>query len=172
MISIPDRLLINGREPYQEFEPEEPLYFRFSSEHFPDETRLPVAAIRFPDFSVNRGKESQPTDVLIPHWVEFGIAEFEVRAIPLPYLSGDGRKFEFKVVHDPIDAKHPYYGAANQSFENYAHSEIRAFVGTEHQKKKIPEFIKKQFRLKMSDNTKIVVLLCPAPIVETLSSQD
>ncbi len=163
MIRIPDRFFVNGRLPVEHFEPDELLYFRFSSIHFTDESRLPVAAIKFPDFSVNRGKFSQPTDVLIPHWEGWGIAEFEVQAIPLTLNSGDGREFEFKVKHDPIDDKHPYYTQPNQQFENYAHSEVRVFENGEHLKRKLTDSVKKQFRMKMSDKTKIVVILEPSP---------
>ncbi len=157
MINVPDRFLVNGRSPVEEFEPNEPLYFRFDPKHFSDENWLPVAAIRFPDFSVNRGEFSEPADVLFPYWTDWGVAEFQVQAIPLSLVSGDGREFEFKIKHDPIDINHPYYNHPHQQFENYAHSEVRVFENGEHLKKKPPpEFVKKQFRMKMSDKTKIV----------------
>ncbi|MGI8638885.1 MAG: hypothetical protein ACR2MG_02910 [Pyrinomonadaceae bacterium] len=163
MISIPNRFLVNGRPTIKDFEPNESLYFRFSSEHFPDETRLPVAAIRFPDFSVNAGSLSQPSDVLIPHWINLGIAELKVSAIPLPLRSddkNDEREFSFKACHDPIDETHPAY--SKQQFENYAHTEIRAFLENEHFKKDPPKSVRKKFRLILSDATKIIIILLPA----------
>jgi hypothetical protein len=165
MISIPERFLVNGRPTIKDFEPDESLYFRFSSKHFSDENRLPVAAIRFPDFSVNAGSFSQPIDVLIPHWIDLGIAEFKVSAIPSPLKSDnkDDREFFFKACHDPIDVNHPAFNMPNQGFENYAHTEIRAFLEGEHFKQEPPKSVKKQFRLKLSDTTKIVILRPPSP---------
>jgi len=163
MISIPARFRVNGRPTIKDFELDESLYFRFSSEHFPDENRLPVAAIRFPDFSVNAGSLSQPTDVLIPHWVDFGIAVFTVSVIPSPIKSDDKhdeREFSFKACHDPIDEAHPAY--PSQLFENYAHTEIRTFL--EGNRKDPPKSVKKKFRLKLSDATGIVgIHFPPAP---------
>lgn len=163
MISIPDHFLVNGQQTIQEFEADESLYFRFSSKHFSDENRLPVAAIRFPDFSVNRGRFSRPIDVLFPNWIDWGIAEFKVSAIPSPLRSDDEkdeREFCFKAYHDPIDTTHPAY--TEQQFENYAHTEIRAFLEGEHFTKDPPKSVKKKFRLKLSDATKIGGILLPA----------
>ena len=164
MISIPDRFLVNGRETDNVFAPDEHLFFRFNPTHFSDDMRLPVAAIRFPDFSVNREKFSQPSDVLVPKWIDWGIAQVKVESVPKALECEANKKMRtifFRVEHDPIDKNHRAY--EKQMFENYAHSEIRAFENGKHLEKKLPESIKKRFRMMLSDATKIDVILNPAP---------
>ena len=113
-ISTPERLLQQGRAIDPEFAPGESLYLRYSPQIEATED-LPASAmaIRFPDFSVNRGKYSEPEDVLIPNWPDFGIAAFRVRDVPTS-VSGRGIVYEFKVEHDPLEL-------------NYAHSEVRTY---------------------------------------------
>jgi len=157
MISIPDRLLINGRDPVQEFEPLEKLYFRFNSSHYSSDYRIPVAAIRFPDFSVNRGLFSEPIDVLIPHWAEWGIVEVSEgdipRKLPVPTQGQQAeRNIDFQTVHDPIGSDHQYYNHPQQQFENYAHCEIRVFENGERSgQNNLPNSVKKLFRTILSD---------------------
>lgn len=174
MIKVPQRFLVNNRPPDQHFEENESLYLRFSASDFDTKysDRLPVAAIKFPDVSVNREKYSQPSDVLIPHWINHGIAEIKVKDIPKSLMSGNendknAQEYEFKVEHDPIGADHPYY--PKQEFENYAHSEIRAFKDGIHQKNgevNIPKSINKKFRIYMSDKLAITKQLAVAPLEE------
>jgi len=53
-----------------DFAPDEQLYLRLNPTYFPKEyvaaKQVPLNEVRFPDFSVNRGKYSQPEDVLKP----------------------------------------------------------------------------------------------------------
>lgn len=159
MIDIPEHFYINNREPVDHFEPNESLYFRFNQEQFSEQNSLPVAAIRFPDFSVNRGEFSEPSDVLIPHWLDWGVAEFKVQAIPSPLHpedERDQREFHFIVKHDPISPQHRYFNEPTQGFENYAHSEIRTFVDNAHLTKEPPPFIRKQFRMRLRNVTTII----------------
>lgn len=174
MIEIPPRFSVDNRPLNNKFEDDELLFMRFVSDDVDPAfgNRLPVGAIKFPDFSVNRGLYSQPTDVLIPNWIKHGIAELMVKNIPQPILSGNekdkNRKtYEFKVEHDPIDINHPYY--SKQGFENYAHSEIRVYKDGTHQKTedkaKIPPTVKKLFRTYISDSASLVIIIDPAPEV-------
>lgn len=170
MIEIPPRFLINNRPLDENFEEDESLYIRFSASEYnvTGTNRLPVGAIKFPDCSVNRGKYSQPSDVLIPNWIFHGIAEIKVKDIPKTLKSEDknARQFEFKVEHDPIDINHKYY--SKQLFENYAHSEIRVYENGIHQKKdesKLPKTINKRYRTLISERA-IIEILPPAPIEE------
>lgn len=172
MIDVPPRFLINNRPIDNEFEENESLYLRFSAVGIDStlENRLPVAAIKFPDVSVNRGKYSQPTDVLIPFWIQHGIAELEVGDIPSSLMSGDekdknSKNYDFKVEHDPVGPDHPSY--QKYKFENYAHSEIRVYKDSVHQKTenkvKIPTTVKKKFRTHISDMARLLVIIDAAP---------
>ncbi len=106
--------------------------------------RLSGVSIRFPDCSVNRGKHSEPEDVLIPHWLDFGIATFKVVHVPQSLTSESGTKFEFKVTHVPED-------------DNYAHSEIRTFKNGFHDGKvKVSSLVRKEFRQILSERTTVI----------------
>ncbi len=56
--------------PDNNFTPDEPLYLRLSPDgwvpEFAAQRKIPLNEVRFPDFSVNRGKYSEPEDVLHP----------------------------------------------------------------------------------------------------------
>jgi len=95
--------------------------------------------IRLPEDSVNRGKYSEPGDVLFPNYFHLGVAEFPVSKIPTPRSftdqQGNVKDYELKVEHDPKE-------------ENYAHSEVRAFrerLRVTHSGK-IPITVKSEFR--------------------------
>ena len=51
---------------------------------------IPARIRFFPDASVNRGKYSEPEDVLIPGWLGWGIAAFTVVEIPAQLVSEGG----------------------------------------------------------------------------------
>ncbi len=157
LVTIPERFLCAGRSPKQEFDPEEALYLRYSSEHFKGES-LPTMAVKAPAFSVNRQLFSRPSDVLIPNWLNFGIAEFKVKDIPnglIPDIS-------FKPVHDPIDRNHPDFN--HMGFENYAHTEVRMFKGSNDLgKNKIPDSLKKKFRTYFRSKLKLNITLESLP---------
>ena len=101
------------------FPAEEDLYLRLNpiyfNKEFANNERLTLAEVRFPDFSVNRGKYSKPENVLKPIWFRYGIASFKVKDIPDPLKDVDTEDvFSFKVEHAPEK-------------ENRAHSEIRTY---------------------------------------------
>jgi len=114
------------------FDPSEHLFFRIP----PDAVVVGVdpVDIRFPEFSVNRGKFGYYWYLLYPKFFEFGVVEFLVSDIPTPLQSEGGVEYAFRPEHVPDD-------------DNYAHSEVRTFKGkTRSQKSNLPQGIKKEFR--------------------------
>lgn len=101
--------------------------------------------IRFPDFSVNRGKYSSPRDVLRPTDTGWGVATFLVRDIP-PTLTHGTTQYDFKVIHLPEST-------------NYAHSEVRTFVGGTRllNKDDVKQTSRKQFRNQLRSQMQIAI---------------
>ena len=131
-------------DPY--FEPSEKLYRRCQVGHVVAGRILPQA-FRSPDFSVNRGKYSEPEDVLIPSYERWGIVGFQVKDVPSRVFSGGGAQFEFRVDHDPEE-------------NNYSHSEVRTYKnGRFDPKLKVARTVKKEFRQRLSDRA--IVLKTP-----------
>ena len=132
-----------GRPVDSHFEPTEKLYRRCQGDHIVGDRVLPQA-FRAPDFSVNRGKYSQPEDVLMPSYERWGVVSFQVKDVPARILSAGGAKFEFGIVHDPEE-------------DNYSHSEVRAYKngGADPKlfdpKLKLARTAKKEFRQRPSD---------------------
>jgi hypothetical protein len=138
----PQELLWKGRQLDPAFQSDELLYYRV--EGFDVQGKVNVDEIRAPDTSVNRGKYSRPEHVLyasLPKYLNFKVAQFQVREIPKELHTGDGRAITFRVEHDPTIK-------TNEVDENYAHSEIRAFEGNER-KKNISQSVLKQYRIKL-----------------------
>ena len=102
------------REPRQDFEPNEMLFYRL--EQFYELGSHPSGlSIRRPEFSVNREKHGgQAMFVLIPNWLNHGVAEFKHADIPGPLDSSGGNRFSWKVAHEPEN-------------DNYYHSEVRTY---------------------------------------------
>ena len=141
-------MLRTGRPVVPHFEPTEPLYYRCTSDHIVGQ-HLSRMAIKFPNISVNRGGSpgshvfGPPEDVLIPDWLDWGIAEFKVMEIPTPLRPDDpqGAQYEFKVSHEPEE-------------ENYSHSEIRTYKnGRYSPKAKVSDKVKSEF---LSQKTRII----------------
>jgi hypothetical protein len=127
-----------------EFDPSEDLYYRCRVEHVAGDRLLPQA-IRFPDFSVNRSKYSEPEDVLIPAYSNWGISAFKVGDLP-PEQQTDSTTpvYSWQVVHDPIE-------------DNYSHSEVRSYKnGTYSKTLDVPKTMKKFFRQVLSDRAHII----------------
>jgi hypothetical protein len=107
--------------------------------------------IRCPDTSVNREKYSQPVHVLycqLPKFLDWRVLKIRVDQVPSELENpNDGSRFSFQIVHDPLSSPE----------ENYAHSEIRAFVGTER-RKRLPPVIDKLFRQILADRLQLVPL--------------
>lgn len=81
-----------------------------------------VAAIKFPDQSVNRSRYSRPLDLLIPDpmfersrkWLFLGVVKFAVGDVPAKMERNGSTLCEFRVEHDPQE-------------KNYSHSELRVY---------------------------------------------
>jgi hypothetical protein len=128
-----------GRPTDSEFLPSEPLYYRMSVAGSVGSRPDGIDIRLFPEDSVNRGKYSEPRDVLYPSYFHLGVAEFPVSKIPAPRSftdqQGDTRVFALTVEHDPKE-------------DNYAHSEVRSYregFRIEHTGK-IPKTLKSEFR--------------------------
>jgi hypothetical protein len=139
----PERMYRAGRSLDQDFDESELLYKRCLAEHI-EEERLLATAISFPDWSVNRAKYSEPEDVLIPDYLDWGIAAFEVGNVPKSLISPGNVKYDFRVEHDPVE-------------DNYSHSEVRTYKDEHHDKKLDPnKTVKKRFRQILSEKTVII----------------
>jgi len=142
MPDIPERLRRRGRPVDDTFEAEEQLYRACRREHVV-ETRLLPAAISFRDWSLNRGKYSEPEDVLIGR-EGFGIAKFKVGDVPTSLCSATGNIFDFRVEHAPEE-------------DNYSHSRIIVGRdGTFRHNLDVPSQVKKSFRQILSDKLTII----------------
>jgi hypothetical protein len=114
-------LLWAGREPDPTFLPNEQLFLRVPQ--FNQNGSVDAAHVRFPDTSVNRGKYSEPEHLLMACGGRFKddkVAVFYVRDIPNETATGDGRRIDIRIAHDPVRPP-------EEAEENYAHSEIRSF---------------------------------------------
>jgi len=103
-----------GREVVPEFAASEMLYMRYSAEQFLEDHLNPAAIRSQLKQSVNRGRFSEPEDVLFSETGEYnglGAVEFPVSAIPDKVDQPDGPSYTFSVQHQPEEL-------------NYSHSEI------------------------------------------------
>ena len=155
----PWRMYSRGRTADAEFNPTELLFFRFAAENMDDTGEFRLAAIRFPDQSVNREKYSRPLDVLIPDprrvdtagrsrkWLCCGVAAFPVGCVPTRLENERSEEnCDVRVEHDPIEY-------------DYAHSEIRAFLNNKRllDKKGVSPSVRKEFRMRLFEHTRVVV---------------
>lgn len=136
----------NGRQADQTFEPDEPLYYRVPT--FFQGKVSPQDVTPCPDTSVNRSRYagSRPEHVLFarfPQFLKHEVAQFLVRDIPPTLLTGANEQVNFSIVHDPT-------GPPEEQNENYAHSEIRAFVGG-NRATRISDKVKREYRQILTD---------------------
>jgi hypothetical protein len=113
-----------GQQPVADphFDADEDLFRRFSPGNFAH-GRIALDAINLPDMSVNRSKYSVPSDALYADGVDYagygwGVAAFAVGDVPASLKEG-AEQFDFKVAHAPLP-------------NNFSHSEVRAYRGSEH----------------------------------------
>lgn len=138
--NLPELMFRRGRAEDPVFEPTEPLYKRFSPAEFVPGSSI---SVRFPEFSVNRGKYSEPEWVLLPQWLDYGIVVFLVRDVPAEMTSEGGVRYTFIVAHAPLE-------------DNYAHSEIRALKEGRHVPRlDVPKTLKKKFRQILAERWRI-----------------
>ncbi len=153
--TIPERLKRNNRPAVQEFDPQERLFHRYN-ELIEEGGCFYPASIRFPDFSVNRELFSEPEDVLLPIYQDYGVAAFKVEDIPGEQVVEQGTSketvYNFTVVHVPES-------------ENYAHSEVRVEkdgVYKNNLRVKNKE-VKRNFRFKLSE--RLIMLRQPSTVL-------
>jgi hypothetical protein len=116
-----------------DFDPDESLYRRIHPNYRTADGSINAGYLKLPTMSVNRGRYSEPEDVVRNHPGQ-GIATFPVRAIPSSLR--DPREsilYEFRVEHVP-------------EVDNYSHSEVRTYVSDERSTAEPPAMIKKLFR--------------------------
>lgn len=130
MSETPDRLQRRGRPADPDFTSEERLFRRVPRSDFIDEDGFVTpAGVPLPDLSTNREKYSEPGDVLIGHEEAVAVAAAKVGDIP-----NEIDEYEFRPVHHP-------------ETDNYAHTEVRAFLDGQHFKDKPPKWVRKAFRV-------------------------
>jgi hypothetical protein len=138
--------LWNGRQADQSFAPDEPLYYRVPA--FVQGKVSPQDVTPCPDTSVNRSKYagSRPEHVLFarfPQFLKHESAQFRVGDIPPTLLTGDNEQINFSIVHDPTRPP-------EEQNENYAHCEIRAFIGGQRTSR-ISSKVKREYRQLLTD---------------------
>lgn len=109
---IPEAL-ITGERPTVGPISEGCVYRRIFKDHVHADGSVHYTAFDKPNTSVNSGQFSEPNDVLLPVYLDAGIAEIGVPEIPTEALDGLERTVSITVVHKPEPA-------------NYAHSEVQA----------------------------------------------
>ena len=153
--NYPQELLWNGRGLDPHFDPAEFLYFRV--EHLDERGQFTNLDVKCPDTSCNRSKYSRPEHVLYsryPKFISWHVGAIQVRDTPEPLESGDKRRFDFRVEHVPVRPP-------EAEDENYSHSEIRAYVLGERQRK-LPSKVGKEFRELMARRIRPVQFEKPA----------
>jgi len=106
---LPDRLRRNGRPEDQEFLPEERLFRRYRREDYLG-NQFSGLGFAFPKQSVNRGKYSNPEDVLFSNTDEFegwGVLYFRAQDLPLRFPP-DVAQYTFYPRHVPDDEMYPH----------------------------------------------------------------
>jgi hypothetical protein len=144
------RLLRNGREECQFFEPDEQMFQRFTDLVSVGDKHLYPNSIRFPVFSVNRERFSEPTDVLYydyPNCLNQGVSAFNAKDIPVQFPVYDNHSktkniYDFCIWHDPKK-------------DNYSHSEVRGYKNN-HEARRIAKTVKKWFKIKLSERISII----------------
>jgi hypothetical protein len=102
------------RDAVQEFVGPELLYLRYMRQHFVQGQLLPEGIRSQLKQSVNRGRFSEPEDVLFSETGNYnglGVVEFRVADVPERMEQTEGPAYVFFMRHEPEDA-------------NYSHSEI------------------------------------------------
>lgn len=144
-----NRLLRGGREECQFFKPDENMFQRFNELLRVGDNLYPNA-IRFPVFSVNRERFSEPEDVLYhdyPKCLAQGVSAFKAKDIPTQLSVYDNNSktnniYDFCVWHDPRE-------------ENYSHSEVRGYKN-DNEARRVAKTVKKRFKIKLSEKISII----------------
>lgn len=143
---IPDRLKISGRSADPHFEPQENLYYRFDIIMYQGFRAGSGISFRLPNFSVNREKYSEPDDVLLPSYKDYGYLSFKKSHFPPPAKSAgeEGKWYCFDVMHNPVE-------------DNYSHTDVRCLKdGFFSDNLGVPKTVKKVFRQTIAEKCKIL----------------
>jgi len=135
----------HGRPLDPEFDSAERLFYRFEGEYALGAS-LRGLQVRSPDFSVNREKHGGlAAYVLIPNWLDLGIAAFTVSSIPGPATSEGEVTFSWRVEHVPEE-------------NNYHHSEIHTFKSGVKctRSAQVSDTIKKGFRQALAEKMEVI----------------
>jgi hypothetical protein len=147
-------LLWRERQLDQDFDPEELLFYRIQG--FDSQGLANVDDILFPNTSVNRGKFSRPEHALCfryPKFANWKVAQFKVGEIPEDIIEPVNHTvFKFRIFHDPTLK-------TEAEDENYAHSEIRAFVNEVRKKNVSSSHVQKTYRMEL----RRVMQIAPIP---------
>jgi hypothetical protein len=137
-------LLWRGRQIDQSFDLAELLFYRVKG--FDPQGLVNVDDILFPNTSVNRGKFSRPEHALClryPAFADWKVAQFKVSEIPGDIIEPvNDTVFTFRIFHDPTLK-------TEKEDENYAHSEVRVFVGEVRKKNVASSHVQKTYRMEL-----------------------
>lgn len=129
-------MLQGSRIPDPTFDASEALYLRCLRDYVHGD-RLLAAGIAFPRIprtSLNRGKYSEPEDVLLPIYLDFGVLEIGIHQVPHAATKGDGSEVRIRVDHEPEPL-------------NYSHSCLNVYDETsEVPRDDVSKTIKKKIR--------------------------
>lgn len=132
-------MIRNRRPVIPNFAADEPLFLRYGVDDFVN-GQLVAAALHFPRQSVNRGRFSEPEDVLYHDEGKYdglGAVEFGVADIPATITGDQGSTYRFFMHHEPLD-------------DNYGHSEIwSARPESEEEYREPGKSTKLQFRMQL-----------------------
>lgn len=116
-------MLTGGRSPFRDFNPEELLYVRFMDGINAKKGLLPSGKstweiqFRIPNQSANRSfPDSEPEDVLLPDYLDWGIVQFQVSSFPTDHQITTGDLFTMHPIHVPLPQN--YYHCHLALFRN------------------------------------------------------
>jgi len=152
MSDRPDRMKIRGRKPDPNFnDPGEPLYRRLAPEDV-NGSRVSPNRILWRNMSVNRGRYSEPADVIFDHpgygFAELTVGDAHSLGSCLPQDVSPNR-YEFRMAHTP---------AHDDGKEQYAHSEMKTLKNGEvYDPPRIKnKAIKTRIRIELSNRMRIL----------------
>ena len=145
---IPEQMRRCGREPVADFEPDENLYRRFSSDSL-DGSTVAMDAIVMPDMSTMRQRFTDDVEwVLIDttrreDFSSWGILAFSVGDIPEQIEDVGAFEYNFAAVHTP-------------QRNNYPHTDVRAFLAGRPVETELSPDVHLRFRLRLSFKIRVI----------------
>ncbi len=145
---IPERMQRGARGPVADFEPDENLYRRFSSDSL-DGSNVAMDAIEMPDMSTMRQLFTEDVEwVLIDtrgrtDFSSWGILAFRVGDIPDQIEHRGVFVYEFAAVHTP-------------KRNNYPHTDVRAFTAGRPVNTELPPVLHLRFRNRLRFKIRVI----------------